>query len=102
MFCWTGERPLVAKRQQTRLPAPVLGYLIKYLTSLKSRSEDPLGNTRTATGSLAVAGRVMLPGPGFRMQSEMPNSPYNNIWRVPHRMQNSLYAAQSETLVSLT
>lgn len=102
MFCWTGEGPLVAKRQQTRLPAPVLGYLIKYLTSLKSRSEDPLGDTGTATGSLAVVGGVRLPGPGFRMQGEMPNSLYNNIWRVPHRMQNSLCAAQGETLVGLT
>lgn len=63
MFCWTGEGPLVAKRQQTQLPAPVLGYLIKYLTSLKSRSEDPLGNTGTATGSLAVAGGVL----GYRV-----------------------------------
>lgn len=64
MLCWTGNVLLVAKRQQTPLPAPVSGYLMKYFTSLKSRAEDPLGNLATGLGSLVPGG---LLGYGYRV-----------------------------------
>jgi len=53
MLRCTGDVLLVAKRQQTQLPAQILFFLIKYLSSVKSRSEGPLGNLGTATRGLA-------------------------------------------------
>ena len=74
MFCWTGGVLLVAKRQQTQLPAPVLASLIKYFTSLKSRSEVLLGDLGTAKGSLAARWGVLgyqVLDPGCRARCQI-------------------------------
>lgn len=57
--CWIGNILQIAKRQQNQLPDPVLCYLVKYITSLKSRFEDTLEDLGMAIGSLAVRGKVL-------------------------------------------